>query len=314
MKNPIDFRALAGTDAPLYASLERVREGLGNLVRSAEARDGVLPAEAVDVLEKIQPGSREVMHQLATGVAPEGARRLVELLATELGAKVPGVELPRWMSAEAYDAAQAQRTQSGEVARITITPRDFDAVATLLKLNRSELPKLEGQRVLSVGEGASNFAQTLGAKYGAQAVATDWWYGEKQSDRLLVGDRMHDSPVAKVLTLDEAKARLPDWKVASLGEALPFKDGAFAQVYLANVLGWYFSPSHQERAGTTAEQGMAMIREALRVTAPGGELRFNLFSRPIAAQVLAAVQAEPGVTQAVAVGSVLIVRRAPSGP
>ncbi len=308
MKSPLDFRTLKATDAQLYASLEGVRQGLGAIVGLGAAEEGRLSAEALDLIEKITPGSREVVTQLANGHPPQGAAKLLEVLTGELSAQVPGVNLPRWMSAVDYDAAQVERAKESGLGRITITPRDFDAVASLLKLNRAELPKLSGQPVLSIGEGASNFTQVLGKKYGAQAVATDWWYGQKSSEQIMVGERMHDSPIAKVLTLDEAKARLPDWKVASVGEALPFKDGAFEAVYLANVLGWYFSPSHQERAGTTPEQGQAIIREALRVTARGGELRFNLFSKAHAAALAEVLRSEPGL-QVVPVGAVIVIRR-----
>ena len=308
MKSPLDFRPLQGTNAQLYSALDRVRQGMGELVGLETTEEGKLPSEALDLLEKIVPGSRETVAQLANGQAPEGAAKTLELLTAELSARVPGLNLPRWMSAKAYDAAQATRSKEGELGRITITPRDFEAVASLLKLNRSELPKLSGQRVLSVGEGASNFTQTLGKKYGAEAVATDWWYGQKASEQIMVGERMHDSPIAKLLTLDEAKARLPDWKVASLGEALPFKDPAFQAVDLANVLGWYFSPSHRERAGTTVAQGHAMIREALRVTAAGGELRFNLFSKAHAAELAEALRGQVGV-RVVPVGAVIVMNK-----
>lgn len=312
----VEFGSLAQLRPEVFRELEHLRREVERLLPETSQAPGVLSEQALVALERIRPGAGDALALLA-GSASTSERSVVTVLLDELRAEVPRLGVRRWLSAGEYDRLQHARAAQGTARDITITTRDFDSVAALIKLDPAALRRVEDRRVLSVGEGASNFARGLEERFGAQSIAVDWWYGMPKAEmfeHVMVGERWHDSPIARVLDPAESLSRLPQLKVAGMGEALPFRSSVFDRVYLANVLGWYFSPEHRARAGLPDDRiGRAMIDEALRVTAPGGEVRFNLFSRPVAQALASELEQHAQVVRVTRLGSTLVLERGATG-
>lgn len=211
--------------------------------------------------------------------------------------------------------------------RIKVTARNFEAVCTDLDIKDATglLADVRGKRVLTCGEGASNFAQTL-ERAGADCVAVDRVYRTPKDritqDYIIVTETAAESAFRfRLLTADEMMARLPKRIEGADLDKLPFATGSFDRVFIPNVLYWYLDvrpdPNWDGRRngiqpkpyahamGRPSEveaHGEAMVREALRVTADGGVVHFNLAKRWLRNDVAKRLETWPSVKAVECVG------------
>lgn len=126
------------------------------------------------------------------------------------------------------------------------TARDYDEYARRLGLGGRDVGALRGRKVLSVGEGNSNFTSEM-AKRGVDSQSVD---------ALVV------NPHA------------PNRSIIAMAQELPFKDQEFDATVSVWLVPHFFRPT----AGSSMfnpEAGRQAIKEMLRVTKIGGEIRIN---------------------------------------
>lgn len=190
---------------------------------------------------------------------------------------------------------------------VQITSRPSGFIERDLEFTPEEIRKLAGKRVLSVGEGASDFAKTL-ERRGSKAVAFDWWYA---FDSKTIGRNLRISggpdgrDINRPMRPETAFGRLPGDKAAGLLPNLPFRGASFDQVVMPHLMYWLF-PSREELA-------LESLREMLRVLKPGGELRFNAGNGRWRALLEKLVKEHsPGAATEPRGDDVLIIRQAPA--
>lgn len=198
--------------------------------------------------------------------------------------------LPRQMTRDEIDEIIDARGRSG-LHRLRITARDYPAVAAQLAVRDGELDDVAGQKILSCGEGASNFSQTLESR-GAVCVALDRLYltpRQEMAERHLIAQSTNNDYAATLFTPDEAFARLPKRIVGGDLRQLPFADGTFDKVFAPHVLYWYLDKDYSTTLGVSqarlASHGMAIIAEGVRAAAEGGYFQFNLAGAKHCAQL-----------------------------
>lgn len=161
--------------------------------------------------------------------------------------------------------------------RIWVTARGLPAVLARLRLDLKDVQAVKG-RVLSIGEGASDFVRRLSVDHGVKAFALDWWYAmnaRELEERFVITEPQ--GAVLREVGANEALARLAPLRVAAQATALPIKDESCARVYLSNVVYWYFAPTRRKSLGLTDDaEGHEVIRQAARCVEVGGELRFDM--------------------------------------
>jgi len=293
--SPISYAHVEKINPELFAllhrldvQLERLRGEQTGLPGRMKRGLGNFDTVELEILELARPGMKELIREVVTtsaGTVSETFRRQIDSLIEDFTVSLPGVGLPRWVSQSVFDERMARRTSEG-VGRIHITPRDFAKIKQVLKIDATFLQNLQHTRVISIGEGGSNFARTLETEFGAKATAADWWYGlsatEMQS-QILIGDRYVGQRLARVMGHEEALARLPSKVVVAWAESLPFADQSFDHAFLANFFIWYFSAKHRESAGLDEESGFQILAEALRVAKT---VRFNMGGKVVANQIM----------------------------
>jgi SAM-dependent methyltransferase len=184
--------------------------------------------------------------------------------------------------AKARDRMEAFDSRRNGPHHMWVTARSFEIVRDRLGLSGPDLDALKDLRVLVGGEGASDFARTLGRDYGARPIALDRWYrlSAKEIDKsLLIVEPTLDEGKWKwrVLSSADVKERATRDRLDGSLEQLPFADGALDRVYLPDVVYWYFAPKRISSLGLESnEAGHRILSEAIRVTSPGGEVRFNV--------------------------------------
>ncbi len=283
--NGLDYRALQTARPDLYGKLEDVRQRIASLSEEGESVVGSLSGREIYLLREVDPAAAATLRSSLAhpAEAPRELETAVRTLRDALLEYLPEVDSFRWTSKTRFDQhRRAGATAAKAEELVHITPRAYEVAAACLRLRDEHLAGLAGETVLSIGEGASGFAKGLEERSGAIAVAVDWWYhlaASGQAARLAIGHRYVDKNLVKIVTPREAIAGLPRLKVAALAEQLPFAEGAFARVYLANVLQWYIESDLRTHIGVAdLRRARTILDEALRVTRPGGEVRFNLGS------------------------------------
>jgi len=162
--------------------------------------------------------------------------------------------------------------------RIHVTPRTFKEVQQALRLHPRTLQQLMSARSLSIGEGLSNFARTL-SDQGCRIVAVDPIFNPGGLD--------HAHPAVRGKTLDPAWA--PRLQVAGDARSLGFADGVFDFVAMPFLLSWLLDAkkgSTLDPALEVSSGGLRALDEAVRVLAPGGEFRFNVWRHTASAPQL----------------------------
>lgn len=153
---------------------------------------------------------------------------------------------------------------------LQVSGREHDLVYSFLRLPQNYFHP--GMKILSIGEGLSDFAKDLCVEKGADAIAIDPIYqigrAVLQTDPKRVQDALRDAYDGRVVYKSGYQSKqdevlLPDPKKIAAAEIynLPFTDGTFDTVF-ANQLLAYIDLSRA-------------VPELVRVVKPGGEIRIG---------------------------------------
>jgi hypothetical protein len=242
---------------------------------------GVLTAAAGSIrvyrspaIERRKPASRVVIDRSPGLIGKRCCIDVKVVRVTKADGTVeetPAKQFGSRLARELARAPRSDRTADGETSFTAayarhptdITSRAAALVMEQLGLSPNRIDELKGKIVVSIGEGFSDFAQTL-ERRGVKVVATDLLYGrsKQQLNQLWIMGGRHGTDPLNRLPLAEALQRLPRNRVGANALRLPFRDHSVEAVYDANLFYWL----------TPLQQCFALV-EYMRVLKPGGELR-----------------------------------------